>query len=99
MQTIQTTQIKFVDGRWYILNVGPYPIPSDTALVDVTSMANGVIEGRIVAVHGLHQNDAEHLTKAGLSAVGATGPASRKVHTPKSRRGQLGPNGRVEWMK
>lgn len=99
MNSIQKLRIRFTDGQWLVEGVSPAPIPIDTALVDVAYLAPGYVEGYIVAVHGLPQEAAEDLTKLGLTVLGARGPSSQRAFVPRTSRGQLTADGKVEWVK
>lgn len=99
MNSIQKTRIRFTDGQWFVEGMSPSPIPIDTALVDVVYLAPGYVEGYIVAIHGLPQEVEQDLTKFGLTVLGARGPSSQRAFIPRTRRGQLTADGRVEWAK
>ena len=99
MNSIQKLRIRFTDGQWFVEGVSPAPIPIDTALIDVSYVTPGYVEGYIVAVHGLPQEVAEDLTKLGLTVLGARGPSSQRAFVPRTRRGQLTADGKVEWIR
>jgi hypothetical protein len=99
MNSIQKLRIRFIEGQWFVEGAGPSQIPIDTALVDVVYLAPGYVEGYIVAIHGLPQEVAQDLTKFGLTVLGARGPSSQRAFIPRTRRGQLTADGRVEWAK
>jgi hypothetical protein len=87
-------------NQWYVQdphNVN-LRVPIDTAVVDVTYQGDKFVEGYIVAVHGLDQEIAQHLSKASLQALGV-GAQLRRNPAKKVRRGQLAPGGRVDWKR
>lgn len=99
MNSTQKLCIRFTQGQWHVEGVGASPIPIDTALVDVSYLSPGYVEGYVVAIHGLPQEVAQELTKFGLTVLGARGPTSQRAYIPRTRRGQLTADGRVEWTK
>lgn len=99
MKSIAKTYIRFTDGQWYVEGVGPSPIPIDTAVVDISYLSPGYVEGYIVAVHGLPQEAAQNLSKLDITSLGARGPSSQWPRVPRTRRGQLTADGRVEWTR
>lgn len=101
MHKTQKFRIEFTNGQWSILdpdNVNNR-IPIDTAVVDVTFLHPNLVEGYIVSVHGLDFELAQHLSAQTLRDLGAGGPLTQRGVTMKTERGQLTPEGGVEWRR
>lgn len=99
MHITQKFRIEFRDSQWSVLdpdNVNQR-IPIDTAVIDITFQGVHAVEGYIVAVHGLDQEISKYLSPASLRDLGV-GAQLRRAPFSKTRRGQLTPDGGVEWL-
>lgn len=101
MQKPLKFRIEFLNSRWYIVDPdnASNHVPIDTALMDVTFFRPGVVEGYVVAVHGLDMEIASTLDVQVLRALGATGPTHQRAPGPKTRRGQLTDKVGVDWTR
>lgn len=98
MDRDQKLTLEWSHGKWFVLDpAGGGRVPIDTAIVDVTYCQPGLVEGFIVAVHGLDLEIAQHMSRETQQALGV-GAQLRRSPLAKTRRGQLTADGRVDWV-